>query len=80
MSREIDKKAGREAVAAYIDEHGPDVPMSDLRSYVRARSGIDFGGPTLATFLRSVGYVRDGVRKIDTSPGQTVFYVRTPAL
>ncbi|WP_174297240.1 hypothetical protein [Sphingomonas bacterium] len=76
---EVDKNKGRDAVRAYIAQHGPIVPMADLRSYVRDRTSIDFGGPTLAAFLRAYGYVRDGVRKIDTCPGQTVFYVPGPA-
>lgn len=76
MSNQQDKQKGRAAVAAYIERHGPDVSMVDLRSFVRDATGIDFGGPTLAAFLKPFGYVREGARKIETCPGKSVFYVR----
>lgn len=73
--RRADKATGRAAIASYIERHGPDVSMVDLRSLVRDTTGIDFGGPTLAAFLKAIGYVREGERKIDTCPGKSVFYV-----
>ncbi len=77
MSNEADKQAGRAAVEAYLDKYGRDsVSMVDLRSFVRSETGINFGGPTIAAFLKPLGYVRDGERKIDSCPGKSVFYVR----
>lgn len=75
MSTAQDKQEGRDAVAAYITKYGPDVSMVDLRSFVRRETGIDFAGPTLAAFLKAQGYVREGIRKIDTCPGKSTFYV-----
>ena len=74
-----DKASGRAAVQDYIAVYGPDVPISDLRGFVRDKTGLDFGGPTLASFLKSLGYRREGYRSIDTCPGKTVFYVKDPA-
>lgn len=74
-SNEADKAKGRAAVGSYIVKYGPDVSIVDCRSYVRSETGIYFGGPTIAAFLRSLGYAREGERKIDTCPGKSVFYV-----
>lgn len=71
-----DKEAAKAAIVAYIDQWGPDVSMVDLRGFVRRTTGIDFGGPTLAAFLKPIGYRREGYRKIDTCPGKSMFYVR----
>lgn len=79
MSRaelEADKAKGRKAVASYIERYGPDVSMVDLRGFVRRETGLPFGGPTLAAFLKPLGYVREGYRKIETCPGKSVFYVK----
>ena len=76
MTKEADKTQVREAMGAYVQEFGPDIPMSDLRSYVRDKTSLDFGGPALAALLKPLGYVRDRVRRIDSCPGQTVFYVK----
>jgi hypothetical protein len=46
---------------------------------VRSATGLAFGGPTLASWLKDLGYVREGERKINTCPGRTVFYVPSPA-
>jgi hypothetical protein len=71
-----DKRAVAAAVEAYVERYPGDVPMSDLRSYVRDQTGLDFSGPVLAHTLKSIGFQRDGERKIDTCPGKTVFYSR----
>lgn len=71
-----DKEAAKAAIVDYVEVYGPDVSMVDLRGFVRHETGIDFGGPTLAAFLKPLGYRRDTYRRIDTCPGKSLFYVR----
>jgi len=83
MSNETDKAVVRDAIRGYIRKYGEaEISLVDLRSYVRdmtkglGRNGsdLDFSGPTLAAMLKPMGYVRVGVRKIDTCPGKSTFY------
>ncbi|KQX19372.1 MULTISPECIES: hypothetical protein [unclassified Sphingomonas] len=73
-----DKRAIDAAVASFVETYPGDVPMVDLRCYVREKTGLDISGPVLAHPLKRLGYRRDGERKIDTCPGKTVFYTRRP--
>lgn len=85
MSNETDKAVVRDAIRNYMRQYGDaEISLVDLRGYVRSttkglgRNGgdLDFSGPTLAAMLKPMGYVRDGVRKIDTCPGKSTFYVK----
>lgn len=79
MTAEQVNAAVHAAIGAYIDAYGPDVALSDLRAFVRDTAGIDYAASTLARMLVSRGYVRDGVRRIDTCPGKATFYVPADA-
>lgn len=72
-----DKRTVAAAVADFVEAYPGDVPMSDLRSYVRHKTGLDFSGPALTHPLKALGFERVGERKIDTCPGKTVFYSRS---
>lgn len=63
------------AIGAYIQQYGPEVQLNALRPFVREHAGVDYAASTLAKMLTGRGYVRDGVRKIDTCPGKATFYV-----
>lgn len=76
MSKEQDKQKARDAIAAYTAKYGHEIPLSDLRSFVRSETGLNLAGPTLAALLKPLGYIREGIRKIDACPGRAVFYVR----
>lgn len=72
---EESRKRVHVAIGAYIAKHGPDVAIGDLRSFVRDTTSLDYAASTLARMLVGRGYVKEGVRKIDTCPGKATFYV-----
>jgi hypothetical protein len=79
VKNEQDKQKARDAIAAYVDRYDAEISMVDLRSFVRCETGIDFAGPTLAALLKPMGFLRDGIRKIDICPGKSTFYVKAAA-
>ena len=74
-----DKQAVKAAIAAYAARYGDEISTVDLGGYVRDATGLNFAGPSIAYFLKQLGYVREGTRKIDSCPGKSVFYVRGAA-